>query len=71
MVERSFIDKITVFLNVSTSCFSLYLFTHSVYFPFSLYIYINFKQCKNLPTNTIISINFEDHYSDHGFGKFI
>ena len=38
------------------------------------YIYINIynlKQCENSPTNTIISINFEDHDSDHGIRQII
>ena len=40
------------------------IFTHCNKFTY-IYIY-NLKQCENSPTNTIISINFEDHDSDHG-----
>ena len=32
---------------------------------------VNYKQCENSPTNTIISINFEDHDSDHGIRQII
>ena len=35
-----------------------------------IYIY-NLKQCENSPTNTIISMNFEDHDRDHGIRQII
>ena len=45
---------------------SIYIYKY-IYISISIYL----KQCENSPTNTIISINFEDHDSDHRIRQIV